>query len=401
MIKLKKTWRWFGPDDAVNLNWLKQLGVEGVVTALHQIPSGEVWPEEDILKRKEEVEKAGLTWEIVESLPVTEAIKLGTGACESHIRNYQQSLRNLARYGIKTVVYNFMPVVDWIRTDLNYPLPEGSTSLIFDCTSFAAFDLYILNRPDAENDYAPEMVKRAEEFYRKMTPPERETLAYTIIVVTQGFVNGPEYNDPDHFKTLFLSQIKKYQSIGGLKLRENLAFFLGKIIPVAEECGINLAIHPDDPPFPVLGLPRIFSTIEDMEWLFKTNASLNNGIVFCTGSLSARKDNDLFRMVKEHGERIHFVHLRNTEVLGDGSFYESGLLKGWIDMATLTGALLQEMQHRQDAGRADIQIPVRPDHGIRLFDDLKLRSYPGYPLIGRLKGLAEICGLEEGILRGW
>lgn len=400
MIKLKKTWRWFGPGDAIKLTWLKQLGVEGVVTALHQIPAGEVWPEEDIAKKKKEVDQAGLEWEIVESLPVAEAIKQGTKERSSLIRNYQESLRNLARYGIKTVVYNFMPVLDWIRTDLNYPLPGGSTSLIFERAVFAAFDLFILNRPEAEKDYTPEIVKKAEAVFNNMTPAERENLAYTIIVSTQDFINGPDYNDPDHYKKLFLSQIKKYQSVDQKKLRENLAYFLGHMVPVAEECRINLAIHPDDPPFPVLGLPRIFSTIRDMEWLCKTNSSLNNGIAFCAGSLSARKDNDLIRMVKEHGERIHFVHLRNTEVLDDGSFYESGLLKGWVDMAALTRVLLEEMQHRKDTGRTDTQISVRPDHGIRLFDDFNLRSFPGYPLVGRLKGLAEICGLEEGIFRG-
>jgi mannonate dehydratase len=399
MIKLKKTWRWFGPGDAVKLNWLKQMGVEGVVTALHHIPAGEVWPEEEILKRKEQIEQEDLTWEVVESLPVTEEIKQGSETRSVSIRNYQESLRNLARHGIKTVVYNFMPVIDWIRTTLHHSLPGGSTTLFFDWSVFAAFDIHILQRPEAEKEYASEIVQGAEKIAGYWTPEDKDHLANTIIVVTQGFINGPKYADTD-YKKEFLSQIDKYRFIDKEKLRENLAFFLGEILPVAEKWGINLAIHPDDPPFPVLGLPRIFSTIEDMKWLVEGNASLNNGMAFCAGSLSAREENDLIRMVKEYGERIHFVHLRNTEVLGDGSFYESGLLKGRINMAALTKVLLEEMQHRQDTGRKDIRIPVRPDHGIKLFDDFHLPSYPGYPLIGRLKGLAEICGLEEGILRG-
>ncbi|MBN1819927.1 MAG: mannonate dehydratase [Prolixibacteraceae bacterium] len=398
-IRLKKTWRWFGENDSVQISWLKQLGIEGIVTSLHHIPSGEVWPAEEILKRKKVVEDAGLDWEIVESLPVSEAIKLGNEFRDQHIQNYKQSLKNLSEFGIKTIVYNFMPVLDWIRTDLHYVLPEGGESMLFDFQTFAAFDIYILKRPGSQKDYSPELVLKAKKVFLEMTETESEELAHNIIVKTQGFISGLKYDSIEDYKTAFLSYLEKYKLIGKEELRKNLAFFLGEIIPVAEECGINMAIHPDDPPFPVLGLPRIFSTREDMEWLEKVNPSLRNGITFCTGSFSARRDNKLPEMIKKFSHRIHFAHLRNTEFLEDGSFYESGHLKGWVDMAELVNILLSEMQKRNNEGRKDAQIPMRPDHGIKFFDEFNINAFPGYPFIGRLKGLSEIAGLEEGILK--
>lgn len=397
-MKLRKTWRWFGEKDPVKLFWLKQIGVEGVVTALHNIPNSEVWSIEEIRKVKRRIEAAGLFWEVVESLPVSEDIKLRSNLREKHIENYKKSLRNLGQCGIKTVVYNFMPVLDWVRTDLNYKIPDGGESMLFDFPTFVAFDVFILKRPDAVSDYSKEILQKAEKIFKRMSSEEVERLAYNIIIVTQGFIDG--FIDPtvEDYKNVFLAQIKKYEKIGKFELRENLAYFLNHVIPVAEETGINLAIHPDDPPFPVLGLPRIFSTIDDIEWLENTNPSLVNGIAFCVGSFSARVDNNPVEMVKRFGKRIHFVHLRNTEIKEDGSFFESGHLKGRINMYEMVKVIIEEMENRLHVGRLDAQIPMRPDHGIKFFDDFGLNANPGYPFIGRLKGLAEISGLEDGIL---
>jgi mannonate dehydratase len=397
-MKLKKTWRWFGDSDPVELAWLKQIGVEGVVTALHHIPNGEAWTVEEIRKTQKKIEDAGLAWEVVESLPVSEEIKLGSALREKHVENYKTSLENLGKCGIHTVVYNFMPVIDWIRTDLNFTLPGGGESMLFDYATFAAFDIYILKRPGAASSYHQDILGKAEQVFNKMTVGEAEKLAHNIIVVTQGFIDGLIDPTVEDYKKAFLNHLEKYKQTGKNELRENLAYFLNHVIPTAERSGINLAIHPDDPPFPVLGLPRIFSTIDDMEWLKNTNPSLNNGIAFCVGSFSARADNNPVEMFKQFSSRVHFVHLRNTEVKGGGSFYESGHLMGRVNMAEMVKALIAEMEFRENQGRQDAQIPMRPDHGIKFFNDFGLNANPGYPLTGRLKGLAEIAGLEEGVV---
>lgn len=394
-MKLIKCWRWFGEKDSVELCWLKHNGIEEVVTALHHIPNGEIWSVGEIQKVKSKIKTAGLGWSVVESLPVTEAIKTASEHRENHIRNYKTSLRNLAECGIKTVVYNFMPVLDWARTNLEFKLPGGGESMLFDYPTFVAFDVFILNRPNVEEDYPVELLDAAAKIFKGMTSEEAEELAYNIIVVTQGFIDGAVDSTIDDYKREFQNHLDRYAKIDDKKLRENLTYFLNEVIPVAEEVGINLAIHPDDPPFPVLGLPRIFSTMQDLEWLQKTNPSVNNGVAFCAGSFSARKDNDVVEMAKRFSDRIHFAHLRNTNVLPDGSFYESGHLNGGVNMAELVKVLLAEMRNRQIEGREDCQIPMRPDHGIKDAEDLGLDANPGYPKFGRLKGLREITKIES------
>ncbi len=396
-MNLSKCWRWFGENDSVQLEWLKQNGIEEVVTALHHISNGEVWSVGEIQKIKSRIEKAGLGWSVVESLPVTEAIKTGSALRQKHIDNYKISLKNLASCGIKTVVYNFMPVLDWARTDLQFKLPGGGESMLFDYPTFAAFDVFILKRLLAKNDYSNSILVEAEKTFKKMSDEQAEKLAHNIIVTTQGFIDGVIDPTIDDYKTEFLNHINRYKNIGEKELRENLAFFLNEVIPVAEKVGINLAIHPDDPPFPVLGLPRIFSTIYDLEWLQKTDPSINNGIAFCAGSFSARKDNDVVSMARKFSHRIHFAHLRNTEVLKDGSFYESGHIKGGVNMTNLVKVLHLEMQKRRESGRSDFRIPIRPDHGIKMAEDFGLNANPGYPMFGRLKGLAEIVEIEKKI----
>lgn len=396
-MKLIKAWRWFGEKDPVKLDWLTQMGVEEVVTALHHIPNGDVWSVEEIQLTKETIESAGLRWSVVESLPVTESIKIGSELRKTHIQNYKTSLKNLAECGIKTVVYNFMPVLDWARTNLEFKLSNGGESMLFDYPTFAAFDVFILKRPEAVKDYSQEILEKAEFLFKNMTGAEAEKLAYSIIVVTQGFIDGVIDPSIEDYKNEFLNHLSRYRNIGDKELRENLAYFLHEVIPVAEEAGINLAIHPDDPPFPVLGLPRIFSTVKDLTWLEKTNPSINNGVAFCVGSFSARKDNDVVQMAKQFSHRIHFAHIRNTEVQEDGSFYESGHIQGGVNIVGLLMVLKEEMKRRKEAGKSDYRIPMRPDHGIKIADDFGLATNPGYPMLGRLKGLAEISGIEEAI----
>ncbi len=399
-MKLIKSWRWFGNRDAVKLHWLAEMGVKEVVTSLHEIPEGAVWPKKDILRTKKQIEASALRWSVVESLPVSEAIKYGGGQRERHIQNYKVSLQNLAQCGIKTVVYNFMPVLDWVRTDIHFRLPSGGESMLFDWVTFAAFDVFILERPDAEKDYLPDILQKAGIIFRNMEKDKAERLMYDILVLTQGFVKErPDISVKD-YKKFYLDSLQRYKGTGHKKLRENLSIFLSEVVPVAEKIGINLAIHPDDPPFPVLGLPRIFSTIEDIEWLQNVNSSLNNGMAFCAGSFSARKENDVIEMARKYGHRIHFVHLRNTQLMDDGSFYESGHLEGRVDMVLLVKVLLEEMQKRRAAGRIDCHIPMRPDHGIKILNDFNLKGNPGYPLVGRLMGLAEIAGIEKALLSG-
>ncbi len=397
-MKLIKTWRWFGENDSVQLEWLKQNGIDEVVTALHHIPNGEIWEVKEIQKIKSRIEKAGLGWSVVESLPVTEAIKTDSKLRDKHIANYKISLKNLSSCGIKTVVYNFMPVLDWVRTDLQFKLPGSGESMLFDYPTFAAFDIFILKRPNAKNDYSESLQIEAEKVFENMSVEQAEKLAHNIIVVTQGFIDGVIDPTIDDYKTEFLNHINRYKNIGEKELRENLAFFLNEVIPVAEKVGINLAIHPDDPPFSVLGLPRIFSTINDLKWLEETNPSINNGIAFCAGSFSARKDNDVVAMAEKFSHRIHFVHPRNTTVLENGSFFESGHIQGGVNMTDLVKVLYLEMQKRKENERSDFQIPIRPDHGIKMAEDFGLDANPGYPMFGRLKGLAEIEEIEQSIL---
>ncbi|MBN2166165.1 MAG: mannonate dehydratase [Marinilabiliaceae bacterium] len=398
-MAFEKTWRWFGEKDSVKLSDLKQMGIEGVVTALHHIPNGEVWPVEEILKVKTNIEQHGMRWSVVESLPVSEGIKTRNSDCKRLIENYKQSIINLGKCGVDTVCYNFMPVLDWVRTDLHYKLPEGGEVMFFNFPLFVAFDAYILKRHGAENDYPADIVAKARDIYSKMSEEDAEALAYNIIVVTQGFIDGVIDGTVVNYKQVFLNFIATYKDIDRKKLREHLSLFLNDIIPVAESAGVNMCIHPDDPPFSVLGLPRIVSTKDDLEWIIKQVDSISNGITFCTGSLSVNRNNDLIQIVKSVGSRIHFLHLRNNQLLPDGCFYEFGHVDGVVDMYAVMKVLLEEQQQRIIEGRKDIRMPVRPDHGIKILDDYKKNANPGYPLIGRLKGLAELTGMERAIER--
>jgi len=398
-MALEKTWRWFGFNDPIPLDQLAQMGVEGVVTALHHIPNGEVWPVDEILKVKNAVEAHGMRWSVVESLPVSEGIKTYSADRSRLIENYRQSLLNLGQCGIDTVVYNFMPVIDWIRTNLVFKTRTGGESMYFDYATFAAFDIYMLKRPNAASDYEPVLQQKAKEIALGMTPEQVDELIYNIIVLTQGFINGTIDGSVSDPRALFLEYLSRYKDIDAGALRLNLKAFLDDVIPIAEQAGINLCIHPDDPPFPVLGLPRIVSTYNDLQWILDANSSTHNGFAFCVGSLSARQDNDLVKMVSGFGDRIHFSHLRNTQLLDDGSFYESGHLEGSQDMVAIVTALLKEQKRRMETGRRDFRMPFRPDHGIKILGDFDHKYNPGYPLIGRLKGLAEIEGLMAGIKR--
>jgi len=394
---LLKTWRWFGANDPVSLNEIRQVGATGIVTALHHIPNGEVWEIAEILKVKNEIERHGLTWEVVESLPVPEGIKQATPDRERLISNYCASLRNLTECGIKTVVYNFMPVLDWARTDLEYKLPDGSETMYFDFPTFIAFDLYILKRPDGEKDYPPHLVTMAKEIAAGMTDSEAEKLAYNIIVKTQGFIDGSIDGNTVNPKQAFLSLIEKYKSINEDQLRENLGYFLGKIIPVAEKAGIKMCIHPDDPPFALLGLPRIVKTSKDLRWIVDLFPSPANGITFCTGSLGVRTDNLLPVMIREFGRNIHFLHLRNLTRKENSCFYEAGHLDGELNMTEIMLSVVAEQLRRKKEGRSDWQIPIRPDHGLKILSDFSRSDNPGYPLLGRMKGLAQLEGLARGI----
>lgn len=397
-MALEKTWRWFGAKDAVSLNDLKQMGVEGVVTSLHHIPAGEIWTVEEINRVRDEIELHGMRWSVVESLPVCEGIKTASPDCGRLLNNYKQSLRNLGACGIDTVCYNFMPVLDWARTDLHFKTLQGGESMLFDYPTFAAFDIFILKRENAIQDYPESIFYKAKAIYKQLSAAEKEELAHNIIVVTQAFIHGVVGEGSD-YKQQFLDYLKTYDSIGKEELRMHLSRFLHTIIPVAEEAGVRMCIHPDDPPFPLLGLPRIAGTLDDLRWILNACNSPANGITFCTGSLSASAENDLTAMAKELAPYIHFIHLRNTSLLPDNSFCESGHLAGSVDMYAVVKILLEEQIRRMQTGRKDIRMPFRPDHGIRILDDYSRTSNPGYPLIGRMKGLAEISGLEMAISR--
>lgn len=396
-MSLEKSWRWFGFNDTITLSDLKQMGVQGVVTALHHIPNGEVWPVDEIMKVKNAIESFGMRWTVVESLPVSEGIKIKSADRPRLINNYKESLRNLGQCGIDTVCYNFMPVLDWSRTDLHYKHPSGGEVMYFHFPTFVAFDVFILKRPNAADNYPADVVKEAEALYKTFSEEDKERLAFNIIISTQSFVNGTVDGSRPDYKAIFLEYISHYKDIDTNVLRSNFADFLKDVIPTAEEYGVRMCVHPDDPPFSLLGLPRIVSTKEDLLWVCNAYDSVSNGITFCTGSLSARKDNNLEEMIKAVAPRIHFAHLRNNQVDNNKCFYESGHLEGSLDMYPLMKALLEEQYRRVAEGRKDTRMPFRPDHGVKMLDDFNRKGNPGYPLVGRLKGLAELTGLEMGI----
>jgi mannonate dehydratase len=395
---MEQTWRWFGPDDVIRLNHIRQTGASGIVTALHHIPYGVVWSVEEIEKRKAEIAadpSLGLRWSVVESLPVSEAIKLDEGDLEPLFDNYRQSLRNLAACGVTTVCYNFMPILDWTRTELAQPLPGGGTALRFNAHEYAAFDCYMLERPGAEDEQTPEVLERARAWIGKASESDKDKLLANIMMGLPGAFE--RYDVPGLRKML-----DRYHGVTREALRERLARFLREVIPTAEEVGIRMGIHPDDPPRPLFGLPRIVSNEDDLAFLLDACPSEANGLTFCTGSLGAGQTNDVPAMAKRFAEHIHLVHLRNVAKDPNGSFMEADHLGGDVDMVSVVTTLLEEQKRRRDAGDDRWRLPFRPDHGHELLDDVGKPTFPGYPAIGRLRGLAEIRGVMTAVasLRG-
>lgn len=383
---LLQTMRWYGPNDVVKLSDIRQSGCEGVVTALHQIPVGEIWPVAAIQERKAMIEAAGMTWTVIESLPVSDDIKRQTGNYLQHIENYKQSLINVAACGLKVVTYNFMPVLDWLRTDVSYTLPDGSKALYFERYAFVAFDLFILKRPGAGKDYPPAEIEKAEKWFQLAPDDEKARVMRNCLLGLPG-------SDDAFTPEMILAELDKYAGINEAKLKEHLYYFLNEVVPVAAANGVKMAIHPDDPPYPVMGLPRIVSTGQDLADLLAAIPLTANGLCFCTGSLGARPDNDIPMMMDRFAERIHFFHMRNTRRDDDGNFYEDDHLTGNTDMYAVMQKAFVIQQERK------ISIPMRPDHGHQMLDDLQKTTYPGYSAIGRLKGLAELRGLEYAISR--
>ncbi|RZK41469.1 MAG: mannonate dehydratase [Pedobacter sp.] len=390
MHKLEQTFRWFGPADEVTLKDIRQTGATGIVTALHHIPCGEIWEIDEITKRKNVIEEAGLTWSVIESINIHESIKVGSDDRDEWISKYIQSIKNVASLGLNIICYNFMPVLDWTRTHLDYRLEDDSSALRYDAIALAAFELFILKRENIEDEYTSQQIANAKEYFDSLNDGEKESLTNTIMA---GLPGTDEVFTPEEFKL----HLKKYENVDAAKLRENLAYFLKAIVPTAESLGVKMCIHPDDPPFPILGLPRVVCNEEDLAFIVDSAPSPSNGITFCTGSLGANPNNDLVEMAKRFGPNIHFLHLRNVQKENTGSFYEAPHLDGDNNMASIMDAVINEQQRRVHEGRQDIAIPMRPDHGHKILDDFNRNTYPGYSVIGRMKGLAELRGLEVGL----
>ena len=385
-----ETWRWFGPDDPVTCSHVRQAGADGIVTALHAMPPGAVWQPDDIAARKREIEDAGLAWSVVESIPVHPSIKLGDARAAGHIDGWIQTMRNLAAQGLEVICYNFMPVVDWTRTDLRYPTHRGGLALRFDPVEFAVYDLFVLRRAGAEADYDDAMIRQAEARQADMDEAAIERLEATIIAGLPG-------SELSHGREGIRASIAEYDGLTPAELRANLIAFLGKVAPAAEECGARVCLHPDDPPFSIFGMPRVVSTQADYAALFEAVPSLANGITLCAGSLGSRADNDVLAMAQAFAERVHFAHLRNVTIQAGGAFFEDDHLEGGVDMVALVRILMDEEARRRAEERADHTIPMRPDHGHLLLDDIDKQTNPGYSAIGRLKGLAELRGIARAL----
>jgi len=392
-MAFEQTWRWFGPKDPITLKEIKQTGATGIVTALHHIPVGEVWLVDEIMKRKQTIEVEGLNWSVAESVPVHEDIKKRKGDFQKYIENYKESIRNLGKCGVDTVCYNFMPILDWSRTDLKVIFKDGAITTKFETKVFTAFDLFILERKDAEKDYTEEQIREAKKYFEIMDKIQKEKLLQTILLGLPGSLEAYTLEE-------FKSALSEYNKIGDKELRENLYYFIKEIIPAAEEAGVLMGIHPDDPPWSLLGLPRVVGNKQDIQQILNVVDSPSNGITFCTGSFGAGYKNDLVEMAKTFAHRINFLHLRNLTRNEDGDFMEAYHLDGEIDLYEVMKTLFLEQQRRINEGRKDTRMPMRPDHGhLMIPEQNKKGIYPGYSLFGRMRGLAELRGMELGIKR--